>query len=219
MDEGHYLAPFLEERLPNLGLDAEAYGAYLLGLLPSDDITLIDDEGYQGADEEEWDGVLELLQASSETHSDDENAWKELKKDVLQKHEEHMAILKEQKAAEEAKRQEAIKTPVISIPEAEEKKAVKKNTSIDEKAKKDLLARFAYENDDDENEGTGDVPAPVIDNKAAAQQANLEKARELRNQKVTTKKDEQMKTKQAKLDKQKAKEERRQRATKSERKR
>jgi hypothetical protein len=218
MDEGHYLAPFLEEKLPELGLDAETYGAYLLGLLPPDEVTLIGDEENTGADEEEWNGVLELLQASSETHSDDENVWKELKQQVLQKYHEHTEDQKKRKAAEEAERLEAIKTPVIPLPtENATAKPAKKNTAIDDQAKKDLLARFAYENDDDDKEV--EVDAPAINNKAAAQQANVEKARELRNQSVTTKKEEQMKTKQARQEKQKLKEERRQRATKSERKR
>lgn len=215
MDEDHYLAPFLQEKLPELGLDAETYGTYLLGLLPLDDL-----ENEEGADEEEWDGVLELLQASSETHSEDENAWKELKQQVLKEHEKYMEKQKKLKAEEEAKRQEEIKKPIIQLPppEAEEANAAaKKKAAIDDQAKKELLARYAYENDDEEIAETSEVPA--IDNKATAQQANVDKARELRNQQSTTKKEEQIKTKQERVEKQKLKEERRKRATKGERKR
>lgn len=222
MNEDHYLTPFLEEKLPQLGLDAETYGNYLCGLLPAaDGYPLLGEEGNNGADEEEWNGVLELLRASSETHSDDDKVWNELKEEILQKYAEYQEEQKRKKEKEEIKRQEAMKIPVVPIPEGEEaiKERAKKNTAIDDQAKKDLLARFAYEDDEDDHENNGDAPAPVIDNKAAAQQANIEKARELRKQSATTKKEEQMKTKQERLEKQKLKEERRKRTQKGERKR
>ena len=66
MDEDHFLASFLEERLPTLGLDAETYGPYLLGLLPMiEEGATVPDHGdgnandNDGDDDEEWNGVLE----------------------------------------------------------------------------------------------------------------------------------------------------------------
>jgi hypothetical protein len=214
-DEDHFLAPLLSERLAALGLDAETYGPYLTGLLPGDA------EENEGAEEDEWNGVLELLQASSETHSDDIDAWQDLKKELLEKHEEYKAHLKKVKAEEEAKRQEAARKAVVSIPDDGEgpakKETTNKSSALDDQAKKDLLARYAYEQEGDEEElGDGDAP---VSNKEAAKQADLEKARELRSKKTQTKREEQQKTKEAKLEKIKLKEERRKRTTRGERKR
>ncbi|EJK54320.1 hypothetical protein THAOC_26064, partial [Thalassiosira oceanica] len=56
----HHLDRYLETALPALGLDAETYGPYLTG----------SDEG-----DVELDDIIELFQASSESHSDDDEAW------------------------------------------------------------------------------------------------------------------------------------------------
>ncbi|CAB9523247.1 Sel1 repeat containing 1 [Seminavis robusta] len=221
MDEDHFLASFLGEKLPTLGLDPETYGPYLLGLLPADDEALLDgndvDDNNSGADDEEWDGVLELLQASSESHSDDVDAWQALKKELQDRYRTHLVEAKNQKAEEDAQRLEAAKIAAAAIPE-ETKKEEKKSSVIDEEAKKAMLARFAYENDDEDEDEEGEL-AHVNVNKEAAKQQSLENAKELRKVKGQTKKEEQQKTKQAKQDKIKLKEERRNRANKGERKR
>jgi len=213
MDEDHFLTSFLEEKLPTLGLDAETYGPYLMGLLPSDE------NEQEGADEEEWGGVLELLQASSETHSDNMDAWQELKQLVLERTKEHLVELekRKEKAAEEARQREAelVKIPVVSTDAAAAEK--KKKSAMDDAAKKAILRQYAYEADDPD--GEEEEGGAVNVNKQSAQQLLAEKSQEMRSQKTTTKKDEQVKTKEAKQAKVNAKEERRNRATKGERKR
>jgi hypothetical protein len=221
MDEDHFLTSFLEEKLPTVGLDAETYGPYLLVLLPMEEAALLDDGGRtEGADDDEWNGVLELLQASSESHSDDIEAWQALKKELLERYQELLADAKERKAEAEARRQEAAKLVLAEIPKAKkEDKSEKKNSAIDEKAKKVMLARYAYEEDEASEEEEGGDAGNVNANKEAAKQATIEGTKDMRKQNVQAKKEEQQKTKQAKQDKVKLKEERRKRATKGERKR
>ena len=216
MDEDHPLAPFLQEELPPLGLDPETYGPYLLGLLPVDHGAIADDN--PGAEEEEWEGVLELLQASSESHSDDMDAWQSLKKKVEERYRQHLAEARQKKADEDAQRQEAAKNALQAAPKKEEKEAPKKSSAMDDEAKKAILAQYAYEAEDNEEEDGADS-GPVNANKEAAKLATIENARELRKHKTATKKEEQQKTKQQKEDKKKLKEERRNRATKGERRR
>ena len=94
----HFLADYLEGRLPELGLDYDTYGSYVMGLVPEDD-----EEVGGGADEEEWESILELLQASSESHGDDEQVWLDLKGEIRKRQEEHWASKNKEK--EEAKQQ------------------------------------------------------------------------------------------------------------------
>jgi hypothetical protein len=213
-EEEHALAGFLNDRLDRLGLDAETYAPYLLPLLTEEE-----------KDDEEWESVMELLQASSESHSDDNQAWEDLRRDIEQAwatHKEDLEKLErvagekrvmemEEKLAEEKREVEE------ALAEAERKKseehAVGDGAGIDA-AKRALVARYAFE--DDENEG-GDEGAPT--NKEVAAQEKQEKGRELRGQSVQTKKEEQTKTKEANLQKARLKEDRRKRAVKGERKR
>jgi hypothetical protein len=221
MDEDHFLASFLEEKLPALGLDAETYGPYLLGLLPMEEAALLDDGGRtEGADDDEWHGVLELLQASSESHSDDMEAWQALKRDLLKRYQELLADARERKAEADARLLGAAKLVVASISDTKkEDKSEKKSSAIDEEAKRVMIARYAYEGDEDSEEEEGGDSGNVNANKQAAKQATIEGTKDVRKQNVQTKKDEQQKSKQAKQDKIKLKEERRKRATKGERKR
>mmetsp|Transcript_3370 Transcript_3370/g.4878 ORF Transcript_3370/g.4878 Transcript_3370/m.4878 type:complete len:83 (-) Transcript_3370:818-1066(-) len=74
MSDDHFLSEFLESRLPELGLDFETYGPYVMGVVGSD--------GEDDQDEGSLDDILELLKASSETRSDDDDAWDNLKKEI-----------------------------------------------------------------------------------------------------------------------------------------
>ena len=79
MDE-HYLSAYLEETLPEIGLDYETYGPYVTGLFP----TTSDggeEDNFEDV-EEEINNIIELLQSSSETHSDDEQCWIQLKNEI-----------------------------------------------------------------------------------------------------------------------------------------
>lgn len=164
---------------------------------------------------------MELLQASSESHSDDNDAWALLRKDIDQAWEQHQAELTEQQAqfrvdqahklSEEIERERQIAQEAAIL--EKERKENPPEPDMDE-ARKALVARFAYDIPDDETE-----EQPVVNNKKAAADAKLEQARELRAHKVSSKKEEQQKTAQAKAAKIKAKEDRRSRATKGERKR
>jgi hypothetical protein len=210
-DDNHYLSEFLCERLPALGLDYETYGPYVVGAA-----------GSETMDEEELDAVLELLQASSESHGDDASEWQQLKMEIQQRQQkyqqERQEALVKQREALHRQEQERLQHEIeLAKNQPVEKKS--KHLNEMDAQKRALVERFAYEqeeNDDDEEEEEGEA---VISNKDVAAQANLEKAREQRQSQKSTKKQEQEATKQAKLQKSKIKEERRKRAQKSERKR
>lgn len=223
-EEAHALTEFLSERLPQLGLDADTYAPYLLPLLT--------ENNKEDQDEEEWNCVLELLQASSETHSDDEAAWTALRQDIEAAWQGHLqrvaATERDAAAARQAELQAQLEQEKQemqqALAEAEQQKAAATITSVSSKndaAKQALLSRYAFENDqDDHNNANGAAAAEApVSNKEVAAQALVEQARALRGQQVQTKKDEQQKTKQQKVAKAQLKEERRKRATKGERKR
>ena len=77
-DEQHYLTPYLSKALPDRGLDYETYGPYVTGFADNDD-----------DDETSFDDLIELLQASSETHGDDEASWSTFRNEVIQLREQH----------------------------------------------------------------------------------------------------------------------------------
>ena len=232
------LASFVKERLEALGLDSDTYAPYVLPLLfePKND-----DE--ESKDDDEWDSVWELLQASSETHSDDEQAWIDLRRDIHVAWEDHLQHVRASEEAAHAQRAAALQASLEeerkqiqaelerAAAELEKQKGNGQNKSGDDgdeddakaAAKRALVARYAFENDDDEdntnkNNANGDEEAPLTNRQVAAQLAQ-EKAREMRGQAVQTKKEEQQKTAKAKMEKARLKEERRKRATKGERKR
>lgn len=206
---------FLEERLPVLGLDVETYGSYLIGLV---------DEG----DGEEWDDILELLQASSETHSDDEAAWVELKTEIqrLQREQDEVVRQKELDARQTKLQegQERLAQEIALSKQAEEEAADKAEHKKElDDAKRAVVERYAY--DESEvygNDGqllSGGGSEKIVNNKEAAAQAHLDTVKQEKNKNVASKKDEQKKTADAKKDKQRVKEERRNRTTKGERRR
>ena len=200
------LLPFLQQRLPELGLDEETYAPYVLGTTE---------------DEEELTEVVQLLQASSESHAEEEEIWESLRKDICEKmkldkdyHEQkHQKELESQKAKLEDQLAQA-KLEQQNAPEKEEKKSSK----VDDATKKALMQRFGYEEDGD-GSTTKDEGEAAATNKQVAAAANLERARELRSKKIQTKKGEQQKTKEQKANKAQLKEDRRKRTTKGERKR
>mmetsp|Transcript_21449 Transcript_21449/g.32569 ORF Transcript_21449/g.32569 Transcript_21449/m.32569 type:complete len:222 (-) Transcript_21449:185-850(-) len=214
--ENHYLNDFLQQRLPDLGLDFETYGSYVIGL--------VDDE-----EDADWEGIMELLQASSESHSDDDNVWAELKNAILKYQEEHKNSrlrreeeLKQERMKEDQERlQEEIALAKQAEIDGKKKKEIKHE--VDD-AKRSLVERFAYdESEQYDNDGkligTSNVVETVVSNKDAAMQAHQEKAKEMRSNQKSSKREEQAKTTQSKRDKMQQKEERRNRAQKGERKR
>jgi len=251
--EHPHLVSFLEERLPGLGLDdVETYGGYVLGTSwktttrnNGDD----DDDEVEVEEEEEWREVLHLLQASSETHAEDDAAWEQLaheiheqcqldetlrhQQEVLQKQQAQVKLQEQWNHAKQelqAAAAEAAAAAAAAQQQEEEEEVAKSKhktaSAVDEATKRALLDRFAFEQDeeDDDIAGTGaargtDSAAPLWTNQQVAAQANAERAKELRSQKVQTKKEEQQKTKDQKVHKQQLKEERRKRTQKAERKR
>jgi hypothetical protein len=211
-DESHALEPFLTKRLTELGLDYDTYGPYLFPLLTES----------EDADEDDWEGVMGLLQASSESHCDDEQAWKDLRVDIdaawktyrdavvaSEKQDlEHNA--QEMKEKLERDRQLAVEAAILE----EEKKAKPAESKVVDEAKRAMIARFAYEEDGENGE---EEEAPVT-NKQAAARFSQEKQKEEKSKHVVTKREEQQKTSADRMDKAKAKEDRRQRSTKQERK-
>jgi hypothetical protein len=211
-----FLSTFLKERLPELGLDYVTYGSYVLG---------VETDNFDNEPDEEVNEVVQLLQASSETHSDNQEVWDELasritemmkldarQKQIKQKEEVEMQQQKLEKNLAQAKLEQAEKLAEPSSAAVDSKKGY-----VDEEAKRALVQRFGYENDGDE---PGDEDGEEVQsNRQAAAAVNLEKSRELRTKKVQTKKEEQIKTKEHRMTKEKLKEERQKKAQKGERKR
>ena len=85
------LSQFLNDTLPALSLDTETYIPYITGCL----------ENFQDNDEDteedDFDEIIQLLQASSESHSDDEQVWINLKHDILQRHRASVNMEREKK--------------------------------------------------------------------------------------------------------------------------
>lgn len=79
MSDEHYLDSYLAEILPALGLDAETYAPYVTA--DNDD-----DDGGDGLDD-----IIELLKASSETHSEDDDAWENFRKEVIKKRQDYIS--------------------------------------------------------------------------------------------------------------------------------
>jgi hypothetical protein len=219
-DEGaaHYLDAFLEERLPALGLDFETYGAYVTGLV----VAMDEDDD----DEADWDGILELLQASSESHSDDEEAWVGLKGEILKLQATQQEMLQQKDDALKREKlhqdQERLQQDIALAKKAEEE-AVEKSLQpkeVDE-AKRELVARYAYdESEVYDNNGILVESAKedkVMTNKDLAIQVTQAKSNEMRQKTGGGKKEEQEKTAKSKQDKIRQKEERRNRTTKGER--
>jgi hypothetical protein len=229
----------LEERLPVLGLDVETYGPYVVSLLPTtvdslvpdledcttDSVTTLDSNNA-----EEWDSVWELLQASSESHSDDAAVWKSLQQEIADtfantwrlEQQFRRARYQESEVQRLAHEQEERNLALQAAELEQERKlaAAANQTNDDDEVKKALVSRFAYEEEDDEDE-TGTATAssssalpPMLSNRDVAKQVEAAKAQELRAHKTQTKKEEQAKTKETKLHKEKLKEARQQRAVK-----
>ena len=90
------LHSYLNEILPTLGLDPETYSPYVMGCLTVNDGDNGDEENLEDLDQ-----IMELLCASSETHSDDETGvWDQLKSEVLKRHEEYRNSLRKKKNVE-----------------------------------------------------------------------------------------------------------------------
>jgi hypothetical protein len=214
----HYLSAYLEERLPALGLDYETYGSYVIGIVDADS-TDNDEEASH-----DWDDILELLAASSESHSDDAAVWLTFQQDILQRRADHR--IQESADRESVAQQKALHEKERLAKEIElaqltpEVKKVKPQLTDAQKA---IVAKYAYDDsiiyDKDGNlVETKDLDQKVVSNKDVAAQVAAERKQELRNAAGPSKKDAQKETKQAKLDKAKLKEDRRKRAVKGERK-
>lgn len=229
-EEHPNLVGFLERRLPELGLDSDTYGVYVLGVATTGGSnTTMDNEDEDGA-ESQWADIMELLQASTEEDVD-ESTWQELIQSIEsqmklddQWHHQRHEELREHKRAEMQAQLDQAKHEQEQAEKQHEQIMTKNSTSqgVDEATKKAMLARFAYEDDDPDAEGDDDdddEATPVNMNKQAAALASQEKTKELRSKKVQTKSEEQLKTKEMKANKQQLKEERRKRAVKGERKR
>mmetsp|Transcript_20619 Transcript_20619/g.26579 ORF Transcript_20619/g.26579 Transcript_20619/m.26579 type:complete len:236 (+) Transcript_20619:83-790(+) len=230
-DDDHALSDFLRDRLPQVGLDYDTYGPYVLPLLTEEE-----------TDPEEWDSVLELLQASSESHSDDDQLWIGLRAEIqatwaqhlqkIQFHQMQEKVERAQKMADalaEEKRisaQAALEAAERPQPNAA---ATAANKEADA-AKRALIDRFGYEQDPDEEGGgghgggdkkkknSGEDEDQVLTNQQIAAKAHHDSQQELKLHKGQTKKEEQAKTARAKMEKVRGKEDRKKRAVKGERK-
>eukprot|EP00934_Nitzschia_sp_Nitz4_P001212 Nitzschia sp. Nitz4//scaffold94_size78252//14772//15419//NITZ4_005460-RA/size78252-processed-gene-0.19-mRNA-1//-1//CDS//3329560356//1212//frame0 len=202
------LITFLERRLPELGLDAETYGNYILGAASEEETS------------DEWSELMELLAASTELEDLADDVWETLSKDIQSQLKLDQDRRREK---EEALHKQSIVEMEAQLAKAKlekkEETASQQKPAMDSAAKKALLSRFAYEEDGEEAGGGGAEGEAVMSNRQHAAQTNLDAARQNRSQKVQTKKEEQQKTKEQRQSKEQQKEERRKRAQKGERKR
>jgi hypothetical protein len=233
-DPVHAMAPFLEERLPALGLDYETYGPYILPLLTTNDKD--DYDGVTSSDneaDEEWNTVLELLQASSSLEasaaddmmlwqtfrSDIETAWRTCRIDQQQKR----AAQQSRQALAAQEQMEHDRQLALLAKERQETSEQSRNNKVDDEAKRRLVEQYGYEASDDDEEqqpGAAGGEPVVANNREVAQQLEQAKTKAMREHKVQpTKQEEQLKTKEAKKTKEMLKEERRKRAVKGERRR
>mmetsp|Transcript_23461 Transcript_23461/g.65132 ORF Transcript_23461/g.65132 Transcript_23461/m.65132 type:complete len:243 (+) Transcript_23461:127-855(+) len=225
-----HLHHLLQEKLPELGLDVDMYGPYVWGDEDSDD----SDDDKDGDDLN--DIVVGVLQASSETHADDDGVWLELVEKILEanrldadfRREKKEQLLQETKAKME---EDLARAKLEEKQEDTEKEQKKKSSQVDEETKRRLMHQYGYDEPAiDEAHGSSGggkssksaaaaaaATAPST-NRDVAKAANLEKARELRGAQKTTKAEERKKTKEQRASKAEMKEARRKRAQKGERK-
>lgn len=238
-EQEHYLLPYLQEKLPNLGLDLETYGPYVTGIFPTSS-TLDDDDHEHNDTDESLVEIVELLQASSETHSDDDGIWETFKadiKDIQQRHFEHAEKTRTEQAdlAREADAKR-LQKEIEEAKKSEEDRIRQKmeNQSNDETmdaAKRALIEQYSYDytQDGDGNAiGGGDDDDTAANNGGGVSSSNREHAAHTMREKTAkmkksnnqvSKKDAREETKKAKEDKKNKKEERRKRAVKGERQR
>jgi hypothetical protein len=238
MDDEHYLTAFLNEQLQALGLDADTYGPYLTGegsLFNSDSTAGDDDEE---VDSDELDSVLELLQASSETHEEDPDAFAHLKTQLLQRRQQHLVTSKQQhqekqeldKQEKQRKKQLDLEKAQLAEKKKEEDRLERLNNQTEDQrlAKLKLVEEYGYEQEDvadeegDDEDGGGDAGGGAgggslnHNNSTAIEKEKRQAMRQQSSEQKTKAKEE---TKQAKLSKEEAKEDRRKRAQKGERQR
>ena len=227
MSEEHpLLTLLLNERLPELGLDVETYGPYIVALFP-----LSDTIGDEVVDEiEGWDEILELLQASTEIQDLEEHVWEQLKVDLLSTWRSYREGQIEQQKVKQLEKEQNLKKILELERDMAKMNAEAKvsdptetsngnNSSTNDATKLALLNRFAYEEDENDD---GDKGVEGTTNKTKAESTDKNHTTPSTTPKhppVTTKREEQQKTKAAQQQKIDAKEERRKRAMKGERRR
>ena len=233
-----HLHHLLQDSLPKLGLDCETYGPYVWG--DEDDDDSDDDKDV----DELKDLVLGVLQASSETHSEDDDVWTDLIEQIIKaneldskrRRESKDRHLQETKTRLEEDLAKAKLEEQQQQPEEEDDKNNEKSPEqqkADAEAKRQLMERFGYELDDDDEQtnknasgGGGKkssssaktaTTATATTNRDVAAAHNSEKSKAMKNQSKTTKADERKITKQNRSNKEEKKEARRKKAVKGER--
>lgn len=231
-----HLHHLLQDSLPKLGLDCETYGPYVWG--DEDDDDSDDDRDV----DELKDLVLGVLQASSETHSEDDDVWTDLIEQIIKaneldskrRRESKDRHLQETKTKLEEDLAKAKLEEQQQQPEEDDKNNKKspEQQKADAEAKRQLMERFGYELDDDDEQtnknasgGGGKksssaktaTTATATTNRDVAAAHNSEKSKAMKNQSKTTKADERKITKQNRSNKEEKKEARRKKAVKGER--
>mmetsp|Transcript_16238 Transcript_16238/g.33376 ORF Transcript_16238/g.33376 Transcript_16238/m.33376 type:complete len:242 (+) Transcript_16238:72-797(+) len=231
-----HLHKLLEDKLPELGLDVDTYGPYVWGD-DDDDAESDNDDGAED-DDELKDVVVGVLQASSETHAEDDEVWLQLIEDIgkAKKLDSNLRREKREKHLQETKTKMEEELARAKLEEAviDDSNDKKKSSQVDDETKKILMQRYGYDEPaEDEDQGGGyggntgsnkksgtgggaSTTAPT--NRDVAKATHAEKTKEMRNTGKSTKADERKKTKDQKASKAQLKEARRKRAQKGERK-
>jgi len=151
----HHLEVYLTSILPQIGLDAETYAPYITGILPDPEHdndrpqNLDDDEEL----EEELEGIIQLLQASSESHCDDTQTWVDLKAAIKCKDAAYRSDLRLARERTNERRKEEIESNTrteleLARNSQEERRVVEAREAQERKemdpAKRAILEQYAY---------------------------------------------------------------------------
>ena len=163
-EQEHPLNEYLTTHLPPLGLDAETYSPYVTGYFEArqDDGTTLS----QMETDEDFEQLMELLQASSETHAEDETVWIDLSQSLIDLHRDYLVTLEskrqdaleEQRMAQTQKKMEELELAKRNQAEMEKKREQLKEEAnkggVMDASKRALLEQYGYEDqqyDDDGN--------------------------------------------------------------------
>lgn len=169
-EQEHPLHEYLTTHLPPLGLDAETYLPYVTGYFEArqDDVTITTTGSTTGSKstmmetDEDFDQVMELLQASSETHAEDDAIWQELSITIRTLYQTHLCnleskrqvVLEEQRMADTRKQLEEIELAKQNQVEMEKKKELlKEQEVVMDASKRALLEQYGYEDQLYDDEG------------------------------------------------------------------
>lgn len=160
----HPLHEYLTTQLPPLGLDAETYLPYVTGYFEArqDDVAITDSTSTMMETDDDFDQVMELLQASSETHADDDAIWINLSNTIRTLYQTHLLELEskrkdeleEQRMEDKRNQLQEIELAKRHLVEMDQQKELRKEQEVGmDASKRALLEQYGYEDQLYDEEG------------------------------------------------------------------